>query len=109
MLQHFFLMVIGFCSGIVIPVVWQAFLSAFPLCPATQVSHTPENTYYYMKILHFLELQSAIYFLFTAGTFQEAPFSLSSTDYFPEFFLEDGLWLWLKWLMFFPFFPKGSN
>ena len=81
-------------------------------CSARAVSYThliQENIYCYMKILRFLALYVATFFSSMAGTFQAEPLLCSFMDFFPVSFWADGSWHLLRWQMFSPSFPEGSN
>ena len=112
MLQQIFLSIVGFCSGIIIAGGVVGLLIGLSIVPRyAGITHTGKHILFYldMKILRFLALYVVIFFSSMAGTFQAEPLLCSFMDFFPVSSWADGSWHLLRWQMFSPSFPEGSN
>lgn len=109
MLQQIFLSIVGFCSGIIIAGGVVGLLIGLSIVPRyAGITHTGKHILLYEDIT-LLGIVCGNLFFSMAGTFQAEPLLCSFMDFFPVSSWADGSWHLLRWQMFSPSFPEGSN
>lgn len=109
MLQQIFLSIVGFCSGIIIAGGVVGLLIGLSIVPRyAGITHTGKHILLYEDITLLGIVCGNLFFLYgwhiPGGTF-----TLLLYGFFPVSSWADGSWHLLRWQMFSPSFPEGSN